>query len=143
MQEQRAHLLKRINRLGDVNEPGTPRPLVTLEEFFEGNTDFASIGYNFYADQPAPSEFYSFFTTIRSNPMVADVRVEVSQHDDPDAWPVSDTVWIITAESRETVARWLGERFAADELLEGFSAERTYEPLVIPHGMRAVGVWWD
>jgi hypothetical protein len=143
MQDQRVRLLKRISRLGNVNDPTTPHPLVTLEEFFEGNADFGSIGYNFHPDQPAPSEFYSFFKAIRSKPTVADVRVQVTQHDDPDAWPVSDTIWIITSEPREAVAHWLGTRFAADELLEGFQPDRRYEPLMIPHGMHAIGSWWD
>jgi hypothetical protein len=74
---------------------------------------------------------------------VADVRVEVSQHDDPDAWPVSDTVWIVTSESRETVAQWLGKRFAADDLVDGFPCDRKYEAVKIPEGVHAIGVWWD
>lgn len=143
MPNSRTQLLKRISRLGNVNDPMTPRPLVTLEEFFEGNTDFGSIGYNFHPKQPAPSEFYSFFKTIRSKPNVAEVRVQITQHDDPDAWPVSDTIWIITSESRETVAQWLGTSFAADELLDGFDRDHKYEALKVPVGMHAIGVWWD
>jgi hypothetical protein len=141
--DSRKTLLDHIARLGDVNSPATPHPLVTLEEFFEGNNDFGSIGYNFHPDQPSPQEFYQLFKKIRSNPNVADVRVQVTQHDDPEAWPVTDTVWIITSESRESVARWLGKRFAADEILDGFQPNRRYESLLIPEGMKAVGVWWD
>ncbi len=30
-------ITQRVNRHGDVNDPATPRPLLTLAEFFEGN----------------------------------------------------------------------------------------------------------
>jgi len=50
--EAHKRLLERINRNGDINYDIVPRPLVTLEEFFEGNKDYGSIGYNFYPDQP-------------------------------------------------------------------------------------------
>jgi len=136
-------LIERISRLGDFNDADTPHPLVSLEDFFEGNDDFGSIGCNFYPEQPAPAEFYAFFLDIRSKPSVADVRVEVTQHDDPGEWPFSDTIWIVTSESTQVVAAWLGERFAADEIFAGLHSDRPYEPIPIPDGMSAVGVWWD
>src|SRR5689334_4622956 len=88
-------LIERINCNGDINSPATPRPLVTLEEFFEGNNDPGSIGYNFYPDQPRPGEFYELFKQIRDHPEVSNVLVEVSQHEAPEEWPSTDTVWII------------------------------------------------
>ena len=33
---------------------GSFGPLVTLEEFFDGNNDYSSIGYNFPPPQPSP-----------------------------------------------------------------------------------------
>jgi hypothetical protein len=63
--EAREWLLERVNRDGDINDFSVARPLVGLEEFFEGNDDYGSIGYNFYPDQPAPSEFYALFKGIR------------------------------------------------------------------------------
>lgn len=57
-------IVERIGRVGDVNEPGTPKPLVTLEEFFDGNEDPGSIGYNL-PDPPAPQELYELFKRIR------------------------------------------------------------------------------
>ena len=143
MSDPRSTLIERISRLGDVNDPETPSPLVTLEEFFAGNDDLGSIGCNFYPDQPAPCEFYELFRSIRTKPGVTDVRVEVSEHDDPDEWPFSDTVWIVTSESPEAVAAWLGERFAADEIFVGFQSDRPRESILIPDGMNAIGVWWD
>ena len=133
----------RINRNGDVNDPNVPRPIVTLEEFFEGNDDYGSIGYNFYPDQPAPQEFYAMFRQIRDKPEVADVLVEVSQHEMSSEWPSTDTVWVLTSASPDDVASWLGERFRADELWDGWTDPLKREPVDVPAGYRPIGIWWD
>jgi len=39
-------ITERVNRHGDVNDASTPRPLLTLAEFFEGNDVVGSIGCN-------------------------------------------------------------------------------------------------
>lgn len=149
------HLIERINRNGDINEPATPRPLLTLEEFFEGNDDYGSIGYNFHQGQPAPAEFYKLFRRIRERPDVHTVLVQVTQHEMPDEWPSTDTVWVITSAATATVSDWLGKRFAADELVtgwddlaicwpEGEEADvQPLEPYAVPAGMRPIGVFWD
>jgi hypothetical protein len=138
------HLIERINRSGDINDPNTPRPLVTLEEFFEGNDDYGSIGYNFSPPLPAPSEFYELFRQIRQRPDVSDVLVEVSQQEMPDEWPSTDTVWIITSAAEADVLDWLGKRFAPDDKLWiGWTEHLKREPYAVPPGMRPIGVWWD
>ncbi len=136
-------LVARINQGGDINNPDTPRPLVSLEEFFEGNEDYGSIGYNFYPDQPSPAEFYEIFKTIRRKPEVYDVRVEIMDLEDPQGWPSTDTVWIITSVKPDTLSMWLGSRFQADEILKGFQSEYAIEPYDIPKDNQALGVWWD
>ena len=116
-----------------------------MEEFFEGNNDWGSIGYNFYPDQPAPSEFYAFFKNIRSRPEVVDVLVEVVLHEVPEEWPSTDTIWIITSAATDDVKEWLGKRFQADDIVEGWSEEQGFEveSYKVPDGMHPVGVWWD
>ena len=136
-------LARRINRNGDINDPETPRPLLTLEEFFEGNSDYSSIGYNFYPDQPSPAEFYCLFRSIRERSDVADVLVEVNQHEVPDEWPSTDTVWIITTVSPDEVRAMLGERFQPDEIYKGWTEHVRREDYNVPEGMKPLGVWWD
>jgi hypothetical protein len=138
----RERLLKRINRNGDINNFDNPRPLVTLEEFFEGNDDFASIGYNFNPP-PGPQALYKLFKHVRDRPDVADVLVEVKDHEDPEGWPSSDTVWIVTSASPDEVQGWLGDQFRADEILEGWGTSLKREPYEVPVGMKAIGVWYD
>jgi hypothetical protein len=135
-------LIKRINRNGDVNEPETPRPLLTLEEFFTRNNDYGSIGCNL-PDQPSPRSFYILFKKIRERPEVADVLVEISLHDDPKMWPFTDTIWIITSVTLYDVITWFPKRYCGDDYIEGFPDDKPMEKYDIPDGMRAIGMWWD
>lgn len=136
-------LMERVNAQGDINDPDTPRPLVTLEEFFEGNNDYGSIGYNFYPDQPAPAEFYGIFQSIASKPGVFDVRVQVNDQIEPEDWPSTDTIWIITSVGSDEIDTWLGERSYGDDYIIGFPDSFPIEDYEIPDGMQAIGVWWD
>jgi hypothetical protein len=131
------------NRNGDINDPSTPRPLLTLEEFFNGNQDAGSIGYNFYPIQPTPDEFYRVFKAIRERPMVADVRVEIMDQVDDDSWPTTDTIWIITSADPNEVTQWIPDSMKADDILIGFPTEVPLEPYKIPAGFQAIGIWWD
>ena len=135
-------LVERISRAGDLNDPDTPAPLVTLEEFFEGNDDPGSIGCNL-AGEVVPSEFYELLKAVRDRSDVACVVVQVTMHDDPEAWPFSDTVWVITSATSAQVRSWVPDRLAPDELLDGIHTDRPIEAHPIPAGMRAVGLWYD
>ena len=110
----------RVNRNGDVNDFTTPRPLLTLEEFFEGNEVVGSIGCNL-ASTPTPAEFYAVFQRIAARPDVADVRVQVSLFDDP-AWPFSDMVWIVTSAEPQEVLGWFTDEMYPDDCSSGWSA---------------------
>lgn len=134
-------ITERVSRHGDVNDPTTPRPLLTLAEFFEGNNVVGSIGCNL-ASTPEPSEFYDLFKRIAARPEVADVRVQVTMFDDP-AWPFSDTVWVITSASPEEVVQWFDEEMRPDEYGRGWTEGVKFEPCSIPPGMHPVVCFWD
>jgi len=138
-----ARLLDRVGAQGDINNPDTPRPLVTLEEFFEGNNDYGSIGYNFYPDQPAPSDFFEVFKSIESKLVVYDIRVQVNDQIEPEDWPSTDTIWIITSAGVDEIDTWLGDRFRGDDYILGFPDFYNIEDYDVPEGMQALGVWWD
>ena len=44
--ETRTKLIMKIKQQGDPNDPKEPDPIVSLEDFFEGNRDIGSIGCN-------------------------------------------------------------------------------------------------
>jgi hypothetical protein len=131
-----------LARIGDINDFSRPRPLVTLEEFFEGNNDAGSIGYNL-PDPPQPEEFYKLLLEIRKRPGVSDIRIEVMDREDAEGWPSSNTIWIITTVSSQEVRTWFPKRLAPSEIINGFEAAPSpVEKYSVPQGMHAVGLWY-
>ena len=135
-------ITERVYRNGDPNEVATPRPLLTIEEFFEGNTDAGSIGCNIYPEPPAPEQFYAFFQRIAARADVKDIRVRVTDVNEGE-WPFADTVYVMTSASPNEVMSWFDDAMKPDETWEGFRADEAYEPYVVPQGVRAVACWWD
>jgi hypothetical protein len=133
-------VIERVNRLGHPDEPDTPRPLLTVDEFFEGNAEVGSIGCNLEG-APAPDEFYSLFRAIAQRPDVKDIRVQITAFDVPE-WPFSDTVYIMTSATPEEVATWFPEHLRPDETWAGF-VDQPYEPYQVPSGTQPIACWWD
>lgn len=134
-------IMERISREGDVNNPATPRPLLTIDEFFEGNNVVGSIGCNL-TPTPTPAEFYEVLREIAARPEVGEVRVQISQFDVPE-WPFSDTVWVITSAEPEEVSVWFDEPMRPDECWAGWTSGVSFEPCEVPPGMKPVACWWD
>jgi len=130
---------ERVNRLGDVNNLRTPRPLLTIEEFFEGNDAIGSIGCNL-DNEPTPAEFYELFKAISLKPWVKDIRVVVTVFDTPE-WPFSDNVLIMTSAAPAEVHSWFPERLRPDDVDQGDL--RGCEPYKLPEGTRPVVCFWD
>jgi hypothetical protein len=135
-------ITERVSRLGDVNELETPRPLLSLTEFFEGNDEVGSIGCNL-SPMPGPAAFYRSFQAIADRLGVADVRVQVTMFDDPNGWPFSDTVWVITDAAPEEVAGWFPEEMRPDDCRRGWTEGVAFEPCPVPAGMAPIACWWD
>lgn len=131
----------RVNRHGDVNLRTTPAPLLTLEEFFDGNEVVGSICCNL-DPTPAPADVRKVLEGIRSRPDVADVRVQVTLFDVPE-WPFSDTVWVITSAAEPEIDGLFGEDLAPSECGQGWVKGVAYEHLDVPEGMHPIGCWWD
>jgi hypothetical protein len=134
-------ITERVCRLGHPDAPGTPRPLLTVSEFFEGNTYSGSIGCNL-SPQPTPAQFYALFTRFLERPDVEDVRIQITMFDDPE-WPFSDMVYVMTSASPEEVATWFDPQLRPDEVGEGFIPGQAYEPYSQPAGSRVIYCWWD
>jgi len=133
-------ITERVNLLGHPDEPGTPRPLLTIDEFFEGNSEVGSIGCNLDST-PAPDEFYALFRTIAQRPDVKDIRVQITAFDVPE-WPFSDTVYIMTSATPEEVETWFPEHLKPDETWTGF-VDQPYEPYQVSDGVQPIACWWD
>jgi hypothetical protein len=131
-----------LERIGDINDFDRPRPLVTIEEFFDGNDDPASIGYNL-PDPPMPAEFAELLSSIARRDDVTDVRIEVKDLEIEDGWPSSDSIWIFTTAPLETVKGWFPERLAPDDWRDVTALPDTVESYEIPAGVRGVCAWYD
>ena len=134
-------ITERVSRHGDVNFHETIRPVLTLAEFFEGNSALGTIGCNLDS-QPTASQFYECLKRIAARSTVADVRVIVTLFDDP-SWPFSDTVWVITTSSEEEVKEWFGKEFQPTECWDGWYDDSPTEPFVVVSGMKRVTCQWD
>jgi len=133
-------ITERVKRLGQPDNPDTPRPLLTIDEFFVGNSAMGSIGCNILST-PSPDRFFTVFQEISQRPEVKDVRVQITAFDLPE-WPFSDTVYIMTSASPEEVATWFPEELKPDETWAGF-VDQAYEPYAAPEGTRPIACWWD
>ena len=127
--------------MGDINDPCTPRPLLTLAEFFEDNDAVGSIGCNL-VPTPTPAEFYRKLKHIEERPDVYGVRVQVTMFDDPQ-WPFSDVVWVITSAKPQDVVDWFDDAMRPDACLIGWPGQQPMEPCPVPIGMSPIGCWWD
>lgn len=125
---------------GHPDDVETPRPLLSLSEFFDGNDVVGSIGCNL-VPIPEPATLRMLFETVLGRPDVAE-RVQITAFDDPD-WPFSDVVWLITSASPETVAKWFPEDLAPDDVSVGWTDGVLLEPCEVPDGMRPLACWWD
>lgn len=124
--------------------PTGPLPVVTLEEFFEGNHSNASIGVNLCPDHPGVGTFWRVLSQIRSRPDVQDVLIEVYEvlEDESDSWPFSERVYVFTSADPEQVAEWL-EPLRPDLLEEGFAYGRPPRAPEPGPGMKVYSAWWD
>jgi hypothetical protein len=134
-------ITERVARHGDVNLSETVRPILTLSEFFDGNNVNGTIGCNL-DPPPSPAQFHSMLKAIVARPQVSDVRIVVTQFDDP-AWPFSDTVWVITSATPDEVSAWFDKAVRPTECWEGWYPDHPAEPVNVPAGMRIVTCQWD
>lgn len=130
-----------LERIGDINNFDLPRPVVTLEEFFEGNNDPASIGYNL-PEPCSPQEFYAFFRKLRAHLNISDVLVEVKDLEESDGWPSTDTIWFVTSLSQSALAKLFEERVRPDEW-RNYPPDYPIEVIRSPAGTHAIAAWYD
>src|SRR6185312_11119599 len=88
-------ITERVNRLGHPDDPHTPRPLLSIDEFFKENNEIGSIGCNLDSE-PSPEQFYAALQVIAQRSDVKDIRVQITAFDVPE-WPFSDTIYIMTS----------------------------------------------
>lgn len=119
-----------------------PPPVVTLEEFFEGNPDPYSIAVNL-ADHPGLLFFYERLKAIRAREDVQDVFVNIYDLSDiifnrEGGWPYSENTHILTSAPEEAVQRW-AEELLSDGAGEGWPYG---ESSIVPVPKPGFKWWW-
>lgn len=125
---------------GDHALPNQPAPVVSLELFFEENSDDASIACNL-PDHPGVDFFYDTLKAIRSRPDVQDVLVEIYDVSE-DEWPFAERVYIFTRGSRSDVADWVRE-LQPDEIDDGWFFAKPAAAPEAKSGYNVISLWWD
>ncbi len=115
--------------------------LVTLEDFFEGNHDYGSIGVNLYPHQPSPSDFYLKFKEIRQLDSVDNIYVRIADINDGD-WAYTDNVYIVTSLSKVELQILLKD-LMPDELYEGWGDTKPINAPDLPDDFKVISAWWD
>ncbi len=139
---QREVLIEKIRSQGFSLSPSF-LPVVSLEDFFEGNKDPGSIACNLI-EHPGPQHFFEHLLTIRSKANVQDVLVEIYEveENNPTVWPFSERVYVLTDASVEDVSDWM-RLLKPDEIDEGYFQGKSPAAPELREGMRVYAVWWD
>ncbi|RTE49312.1 hypothetical protein [Actinobaculum sp. 352] len=135
----------RIAPFGDLDaDTFSPKPLLTLEEFFDGNDVVGSILCNVVLDEegydaPTPQQVRAVLEAIRARDDVDDVRVAIGMFDDPD-WPFAEEVVVVTDADPNVVLGWFPEAYAPDAVAAADDEE--YED--IKYSVERFRIcWWD
>ena len=134
---------KLIAKIKAQTHPSELREIVvSLDDFFTGNSDPGSIGVNLGPDQRAIAEFHRVLRDIREKQNVQDVLVRIYEYDDPASWPYTDTVYIITSAPLTTVQEWV-KPLLPDEVYAEWMYGKPPAAPEVQSGMTPYSVWWD
>lgn len=117
-------------------------PIVSLEDFFEGNSDDSSIGCNLL-EHPGIKTFYDVLQNIRNKENVQDVFIEIMELEENDEnWAFSERIYILTNAKKEEVEKWV-EILKPSEVDEGYAFGKPPTAPKLHSGYKVYSVWWD
>jgi hypothetical protein len=140
-QGKRKLLIEKVRAIGmpdDIKQT----PVVTLEDFFEGNDDLGSIGCNLL-DHPGVDAFYETFLKIRARDDVFDVLIGIYEidEDDEEMWPFSELAYIITSANENDVTSWVYSLEVDD--VRKIETSKIIPVPEIGMGHNLIQLWWD
>ena len=119
-----------------------PEPqIVSIERFFDGNDDLASIGCNL-PDHPGIDLFRDILTGLPGRPDVEAVYAQITELDaGEDFWPFTDTIIVVGQISVEELRNLLS-RLEPDEVGRE-NASDIPAPIRQKHNVPVLRAWWD
>ncbi|WP_160680566.1 hypothetical protein [Clostridium sp. C8-1-8] len=134
-------LLDKIEQLGGMNS--THDILVSIDDFFEGNTIEYSFAANACDTDFNVNEFYNIFKKIKDFDTVQDIWIMITDVDEE--WPYSDTAFIalnnIIQES--DINEWLGKGYPSEIREVNLKDEPSIPIPYLKDGYKLLSLWWD
>jgi hypothetical protein len=133
---RKTEILKKITKAGFPKS----EVVVTVDEFFEGNTDGGSIGANLYPEQPSLKTFSDTFKTMLASDKVESIFIRIADAEDTE-WFYTDTVYVVGDATKDEVT----------EMLKGLQPTEIYSDWMYGKPVNIAGftrkniysVWWD
>lgn len=118
-------------------------PVVSIEEFFEGNTDEGSIGCNLI-EHPGLETFYKVLLKIREQENVQDVLIEIMEiEDDEDYWAFSERLYILTSAEQKNFENWVNILEPSEIDDDGYAFGKPPLAPALKKDYKVYSVWWD
>lgn len=144
-EEKRSSLVKRLEKFLDDQECYTPSPLVSLDQFFDGNDDVGSIGCNLF-EHPGIQRFRDLLSELEEHEDISKVWVIAKQHDWKPGWPHSDEVIFLTSLNVDTIEEKISI-LEPDEVYDVYSDFKAVDldnkAISAQDGEKFIGAWWD
>jgi hypothetical protein len=116
--------------------------VVSIEDFFYGNSDYGSIGCNL-SNHRGPQFFFEILLGIRDRAEVQDVLVEINEVTaDPQTWPFSDRVYVLSSATVDDVRSWI-EPLQPDDVTMGWAHGTPPSAPELTPGFQVYSAWWD
>ena len=140
-----------IEKALTILEEGSTLLAVSLDDFFEGNTDDASIGVNLSEDKHIGlAGFRRLLSGVGERANVQGIFLELTEIPDPDdeaaaeIWPTACVAFVVTSAPIAEVAEWVAPLHPRD-INEGWCIQPGVKPPLsdadLRPGMRPVRVW--
>ena len=133
----RTELLNKIKRSGFPAK----EVVLTLDEFFIGNSDMGSIGVNLYPIQPSPQTFYETFKRLLEDGKIEHAFVRIANIEEVE-WFFTDAIFVTGNISLEE----LQQEVANVQPSEIYSGWMYGLPANLPDNFtdkQVYSLWWD
>ncbi|WP_448697986.1 hypothetical protein ACFGVR_14285 [Mucilaginibacter sp. AW1-3] len=134
---------KRSRLLAGIKKAGYPgkEVFVSVEDFFDGNTDDGSIGANIYPNPPSLQKFRDILTDIKNADKTNTLLIRIADTEDND-WFYTDMVFI-NGDYTLSAIKKLFKVLKPSEVYEGLMYNE--KPNNIPHQSsgKNYSIWWD
>lgn len=144
--DSRQALLDKLLALDEIDAEHPP--VVTLEDYFEGNTDETCIAPNQWGEgRPSVREIDARFRQVASRDDVVGVYVGLhfswGEALEDEVWPAAENIHVIAAVDQATANGWIIGLHADGILAGDWPYGRHQAAPAVPEGFRLYTVYWD